>query len=231
MVFRMTVSDCDVLRTIMECRLVTIPQLAVLLSRNAKGLQKRLNQLIAEGLLMEMARGPGQRRGRPERVVSATARGVDVLRERGLIDPQVPTEVVLGERLPPQAHQLLLNWIRAHLHHVATVLPQLNIQFLAQNSPFLPQGSSNLSIVTGPAPGEVTRQRSTRLEPDAALSICDTTQDKTVLFFLEVDRDTETLASPKRKPSDIRQKILNYGIYFDTYAYKKYGCNQPGAHG
>jgi hypothetical protein len=65
-------------------------------------------------------------------------------------------------------------------------------------------------------------QRGLRIEPDAAFSICDTTQDKTVLFFLEVDRGTEITASPKRTSGDIRQKILRYGTCFDTCAYKKY---------
>jgi len=42
------------------------------------------------------------------------------------------------------------------------------------------------------------------------------------LFFLEVDLGTETLASPKRELTDIRQKILNYGTCFDTQVYKRY---------
>ena len=49
-------------------------------------------------------------------------------------------------------------------------------------------------------------------EPDAAFSIYDSNQNKTLLFFLEVDLNTETLAGPKRILTDIRQKIINYGI-------------------
>jgi hypothetical protein len=37
-----------------------------------------------------------------------------------------------------------------------------------------------------------------------------------------VDLGTETLASPKRGLTDIRQKILNYGACFDTLIYKRY---------
>jgi len=75
-----------------ECRLVTIPQLAALLSRNGKGLNKRISQLVAQGLLADAPRGPGQRRGRPERVILPTLRGIEVLQERKLIDPQMPNK-------------------------------------------------------------------------------------------------------------------------------------------
>jgi len=98
----------------------------------------------------------------------------------------------------------------------------LTVRFLAHNSPFLPPGFSNVSVITEPARGGVGPQTIISLKPDAAFSICDATQDKTVLFFLEVDRGTEILASPKRTPTDIRQKILNYGVCFNTCAYKKY---------
>jgi len=201
---------------------VTTPQLAALLSRNGKSLHQRINQLVAEGLLADTARGPGQRRGRPERVVSLGERGVAILQERKLIDPQTPPEVIIGDGVPSQAHQLLLNWVRAHLHHIETVIPGLKARFLAHNSPFLPAGFSNLSVITDPVSGRVEPQSIISLKPDAAFSISGPAQDKTVLFFLEVDLGTETLASPKREPTDVRQKILNYGACFDTLAYKKY---------
>lgn len=222
MAFKLTRADGEILWIVAERRLMTTPQLAALLSRNGKSLKKRISELVTQGLLADAPRGPGQRRGRPERLVSLAQRGVGVLQERELIDPQVPTKEVLGERLPPQSHQLLLNWVRVHLHHVGTVVPELTVRFLAHNAPFLPPGFSNLSILTGAVSNQARPQRSPRIEPDAAFSISDTTQDRTVLFFLEVDRGTETAASPRRKPTDIRQKILNYGICFDTCAYKKY---------
>jgi len=222
MAFKLTRTDGEILRTIAEYRIMTTPQLAALLSRNRKSLKKRISELVTQGLLVDAPRGPGQRRGRPERVVSLAQRGVEVLQERELIDPHVPVEAMLGERLPPQYHQLLLNSVRVHLHHVGTVVPQLTVRFLAHNSPFLPPGYSNLSFLTGAVSDQARTQRGSRVEPDAAFSISDATEDKTVLFFLEVDRGTETTASPRRKHSDIRQKILNYGICFDTCAYKKY---------
>jgi hypothetical protein len=221
MTFRMIASDCEILRMVVECRLVTTPQLAALLSKGGKSLNRRISRLVDQGWLADAARGPGQRRGRPERVVSATLRGVQVLQERNSIQADTPPDAILGTGVPPQAHQLLLNWVRAHLHRVQEVVPQLKVQFLAHNSPFLPSGFSSISI-SGATSDASASQKTICLKPDGAFSICDATQGKTVLFFLEVDRGTEILASPQRDPTDIRQKILNYGMCFDRQAYKKY---------
>jgi len=86
--FRMIAGDCEILRMATECRIVTAPQLVALLSRGGKSLNRRISRLVDQGLLADAARGPGQRRGRPERVVSPAARGVEVLQEQGLIDPK-----------------------------------------------------------------------------------------------------------------------------------------------
>ena len=65
MTFRLAQTDHEILRAIAECRIVTAPQLAALLARSAKGVRDRTTKLIAEGLLAEVTRGRGQRRGRP----------------------------------------------------------------------------------------------------------------------------------------------------------------------
>jgi hypothetical protein len=53
-------------------------------------------------------------------------------------------------------------------------------------------------------------------------TIADSVAGKTCLFFLEVDRGTETIASPKRDMTDVRQKIVNYQWYFHSGGYKRY---------
>ncbi|MCY2953519.1 MAG: hypothetical protein NTU53_16300 [Planctomycetota bacterium] len=68
--------------------------------------------------------------------------------------------------------------------------------------------------------------------PDGVLSITHAAQQKAVLFFLEVDRGSQTLASPGRGCADIRQKILNYQGYFRSPRYKRYqqvwNCHSRG---
>jgi hypothetical protein len=215
MAFRLTTTDYKMLQIIAEYRIMTSPQLAALLSRSKKGVRDRIGKLIAEGLLEEANRGRGQHRGRPERVVFLSKSAVTILREQGFIESQVPTSYLIGKKFRCQSHQLLLNWVRIHLNHIGTVAPGLKIRFLAHNSPFIPKEFSSVPVQG--KTGELIR-----FEPDATFSLYDSNQGKTLLFFLEVDLSTETLASPKRILTDVRQKILNYGICFDTQVYKRY---------
>ena len=45
---------------------------------------------------------------------------------------------------------------------------------------------------------------------------------KTLLFFLEADMSTETLASADKDSKDVRQKIINYQTLFRSGHYKRY---------
>lgn len=83
MVIRLGSTDHEILRAVAECRIVTAPQLAALLARSAKGVRDRTTKLIAEGLLADVTRGRGQRRGRPERIVSLCESAVTKLKEWG----------------------------------------------------------------------------------------------------------------------------------------------------
>ncbi len=215
MAFRLTPSDYEMLQIVAEYRIMTSPQLAALLSRSKKGVRDRIGKLIAEGVLEETKRGRGQHRGRPERVVFLSKSAVTILKERGIIESQVPTGHLIGDKTRCQNHQLLLNWVRIHLYRVQTVLPGLKIRFLPHNSPFSPKELLSVSVQS--KTGELIR-----FEPDATFSIYDSNLERTLLFFLEVDLGTEILASPKRILTDIRQKILNYGICFDAQGYKRY---------
>jgi len=222
MPFRLAPTDLEILRAIAECRMMTAPQLAAFLNRSKKGIRDRIGRLISEGLLEEATRGRGQRRGRPERILFLSEPAIVILKERGIVDPEVRNDDIVGKHISCQSHQLLLNWARIHLIQVERVLPRLRVNFLAYNSPFLPPEFSDPSIIMDPVPGQAKPQRMLSFRPDATFSIIDKDQDKAVLFFLEVDMGTETLASPRRGPADIRQKILNYGACFDTLAYKRY---------
>lgn len=222
MTFRLAQTDYEILRAIAECRITTAPQLAALLSRSVKGVRNRTGRLIAEGLLEEVVPGRGRRRGRPERVVSLCESGVTILKERGLIDSKTPADSIMGGPLNCRNHQLLLNWVRVHLAQVEKVLARLEVRFLAHNSPFLPAEFSSMSVIADPEPGQAKPQGITSFKPDATISLYDRDLSRALLFFLEVDLGTETLASPQRDLTDIRQKILNYGACFDTLVYKRY---------
>lgn len=68
--------------------------------------------------------------------------------------------------------------------------------------------------------------------PDGVFCLGHAGLSKTLLFFLEVDMGTETLASPLRLAQDVRQKVVNYQAYFKFRRYRRYeqvwGCALRG---
>ena len=60
------------------------------------------------------------------------------------------------------------------------------------------------------------------MRPDGTFAIRHEGLGKTLLFFLEVDMGTETLASAKRPPGDVQQKMLSYRAYWQSEQYKRY---------
>ena len=145
-----------------------------------------------------------------------------VTKDKGIIDRGIPYEKVGGAHIGCIDHQLLLNWFRVHLNQIEKVLPRLTIKFLAYNSPFLPRGPAGRIFTTDYSPVPGSGVQGVRFTPDAVFSTTDSIAEKMCLFFLEVDCGTETLSSPQRDMTDIRQKILNYQWYFLNLQYKRY---------
>ena len=222
MAFRLKAGDYKTLEAIAECRIVTITQIAALLNKKKQSIWRRLNELERQGLVIINQREFGHGRGRPEKVLSLSEHGVDILKERQLISTDISDEAVTADKIYCPDHQLLINWFRIHLYHLERVLPKLSIRFWADNSPFLPRNEAGLPIIANFATVEGSPDEVNRFTPDAVFSITDTTREITLLFFLEVDCGTETIGSPKRAKTDVRQKILNYQSYFRSQRYKRY---------
>jgi hypothetical protein len=152
-----------------------------------------------------------------------TERGVDSLRDKGLIDRTVPYDKVVADGIFCADHQLLLNWFRIHLAQIERVLPRLSVKFLACNSPYSLQGPDGPVSISdcSPVPGRAIQE--VKFTPDAVFATCDSIESKMCLLFsLEIDCGTETMASPKRDMTDVRQKIINYQSYFRSSRYKRY---------
>lgn len=220
--FRLQKGDYKIVECLAEYRILTMTQLAVLLQKNKPVIRKRFRDLKKEGLIRVTNNEFGRNFGRPEELLGLSEEGVDVLRENNLIGKDVPYESIGPVSTRLIDHQLLMNWFRIHLNQVEMMLPRLSIRLLAHNSPFVPREPDGRVITTDCSPIGRRTVRQVRFTPDAAIAATDTVQAKTVLYFLEVDCGTETLASPQREMSDIRQKILNYQWYFDTLKYKRY---------
>jgi len=222
MSFRLRTSDCNILECLAEYRVLTVSQVAAIFHKSRQVARRRLHDLEEGGLVEVVGSEFGRGRGRPENSLGLAERGVDVLKERGLLGQDVPYEKVLGDSLFAADHQLLLNWFRIHLKEVERVLPRVSIKVLAQNSPFLPKGQGGRILITDCSPVPGSGMKGVMFWPDAVFAIADSMAGKTCLFFLEVDRGTETVASPKRDMTDVRQKIVNYQWYFQSGGYKRY---------
>jgi hypothetical protein len=68
------------------------------------------------------------------------------------------------------------------------------------------------------------REKSIEFIPDGVFSITNNEGEtkKTLLFFLEIDMGTETIASMDRNFKDVRQKIINYQALYHSGRYKRY---------
>ena len=222
MAFKMNHNDSKALMALAEYRVLTPTQITTFYQKSRQVVWRRLRILEKEGLIQTIRHEFGRGRGRPESLLGLTEHGIDILIEKRLIDKDIPYENILVDGSFYIDHQLLLNWFRIHLNQVEKVLPWVSIKFLAHNSPFLPRSHNGHTFITDYSPVPDSGTQGIKFTPDAAFGITDLVANKTCLFFLEVDRGTETLASPKRDMSDIRQKIINYQWYVHKKSYKRY---------
>jgi len=222
MSFRLRETDCKALECLAEYRILTVPQFAAIFQKNKQAVRRRFGDFEKEGLIEVTRRECGRARGRPENLFGLTECAVDILKDKGIIGWRVSYEKVAGANIGCIDHQLLLNWFRVHLNQIEKVLPRLTVKFLAYNSPLLPRGPCGHIFITDYSQAPGSGVQGVKFTPDAVFGTKDSITEKTCLFFLEVDCGTETIASPKRDMTDIRQKIVNYGAYFDSSRHKRH---------
>jgi DNA-binding PadR family transcriptional regulator len=222
MSFRLKTADCNILECLAEYRVLTVSQVAAFFRKSKQAIRRRLHDLEERGLVEVVGSELGRGRGRPENSLGLTERGIHVLKERGLLAQDIPYDKVFGDGLFAKDHQLLLNWFRIHLKQTERVLPSVSIKVFAQNSPSIPRGQDGRILITDCSPVPGSGMKGISFWPDVVFTVADSVAGKTCLFFLEVDRGTETIASPKRDMTDVRQKIVNYQWYFHSGGYKRY---------
>jgi hypothetical protein len=179
--------------------------------------------LEQERLVQSECRGHGRHRGRPEKVFALAQAGLDALRKERVLAEAVEFDQASGATIACPDHQLLLNWFRVHLDRLPSAMPRLSVRSVASNSPFLVRQTKEEPTESPEDIAVALRQQKGRgLVPDAAFAITDAEEKKSLLFFLEVDMGTETVASPTRQSGDLRDKIGKYQQYFRNNAYKAY---------
>ncbi len=187
MSFKLNKSDYKSLECIAEYRMLTVTQTAAIFHKSRQVVRRRLNNLEQAGLIEIAGREFGRGRGRPENSLGLTGRGADILRDKGLLNKEIPYEKVCADCFFAPDHQLLLNWFRIHLSEVEKVVSKVNVKFFAHNSPFLPKNPNNRILTTNYSLVPGSGIQGVKFTPDAAFSIGDSVRNKTCLFFLEVD--------------------------------------------
>jgi len=220
--FRVKKKDFIVLITLIEYRLLNISQITSLHFSCKKVARRRLTQMTKEGLIEIVQRGFGRSRGRPENVYSISLKGIELLQKEDLLCNYAPGDKLDSKNIICIDHQLLVNWFRIHLVQIEKLLPNIEARFLSPNSPFQISNYNEMPLIHDKILIEGSNNKFIGFTPDGVFSINDKIQKKSLLFFLEVDMGTESLASPKRNNQDIRQKIINYQIYFRSNKYKRY---------
>ncbi|MCY2952642.1 MAG: replication-relaxation family protein [Planctomycetota bacterium] len=172
--------DLDVLRTIAALCVVTVHQLALLSGRKQDTLRHQVGLLEKRQLVQVGTMAVGGGRGRPEKILSLTSLGLKLLCDAGFDLSEKAKEPVVMLNPKLVRHQLLIGTFRAHLSLMTRTWPEFRVKFL------LPSDSG--------LAGRDDNERAS-LVPDAILGLSHTGLGGTLLFFLEADRGTETLAS------------------------------------
>ena len=222
MAFKLNKNDHQLLASIAEHRVLTVSQITAIQRKSKQVVRRRLNMMEKSGFILSGTVGFGQSRGRPEKTIFLTENGAALLRSNYEALRDVPLNKMSAEKIRCLEHQLLTNWFCIHLDQIEHTTPQLSVKFLSPTSPFLKRDHSNLPFISEQLPTEDQSKNPAGFTPDGVFTITHKKRKMTLLFFLEVDMGTESIASPKRTPGDIRQKIINYQQYFRSDRYKRY---------
>jgi hypothetical protein len=223
MAFRPNKNDLRLLASIAEHKALTVKQLSALSQRSCQVIRRRVRILVNQDLITAKMQGYGHGRGRPADTVFLTEKGTTLLQEERILPSQVAsmTDKTVNPFLVD--HQLLVNWFRIHLLQIERTVPQLSVQHLSPSSYATTNRNVHPSLSEHIPAGNLLG-KPFEFVPDGVFSITSEEPDKarTLLFFLEVDMGTETLASMDRNLGDLRQKILNYQALFRSGRYKRY---------
>ena len=219
---KITKKSYDILTRLAECQILTISQLSALNQRSRQVVRRNIRTLEGKGFIASGEKGYGQGKGRREKIICLTTKGVKFLRNKGILSDKAtlmtkkPADSILAN------HHLLVNWFHIHLVHMERVISGLSANFLSSNSGALKE--KNRPSLKERVQMDSVLEGFIEFIPDGAFSLTYQNADtnKTHLFFIEVDMETEALASRKRNPKDLRQKVVNYQALFHSKRYKRY---------
>ena len=223
MTSKVTKNDRDLLTSIAEHKVLTVSQLSALSQRSSQVIRRRIRALEMEGLTITKMHGFGRDRGRPVDLILLTEKAAALLVDEGIPSGHTVCNADKAEEPHSIDHLLLVNWFRIHLLQIERTIPPLSIQFLSPTSPAPAENTDDSPPISESTPTNNRLKKFDQFIPDGVFSITNREiEGKTLLFFLEVDMGTETIASMDRASKDIRRKILNYQELFRSGGYKRY---------
>lgn len=210
--------DWELLRFIDNFKILTVSQLSALSQRSHQVIRRRLRTLGEQGFILTQHRTYGNRRGRPEDIILLSDMGYAARHKqasqnvKSRRNEKRDTPVLVD-------HELLVNWFIIHLIQIESQIPQLSAQYITLHFSTTENGfpTEHMTRIQLREDGDIVE-----FIPDGIIAVSDSVSKKTLLFFLEVDMGTETLASPARGLKDVRQKIVNYQNLFRSGRYKRY---------
>lgn len=209
------------IRTVAECRVLTTGQLAALEFGSEQAARRAVRAMVSQELLHLGYDRLGRQRGRPEQLLSLKPAAVQALKDAGILTKDAdPEDAQAGPLKELLDHQLVLNWVHVAVQQLLKARPDIGAVFVSSTSPFraqVPGALASLNLTLPCTAGEVG---ASTVYPDAVMVLTHRPTQRNILFFVEVDMSTESIASPSGKPNDIRQKLINYRIVLGRKLYK-----------
>lgn len=215
-----TQRDLELLATLAEHRVVTARMVATVLNRNVRALRRRVVSLMHLGFIVAERRYQSAARGRPERFLTLTAEGAELLKARALLDPRTENQRAMRPADAHLKHQAMMSEFRTQLAQIPRIQPEVSLRFLSSTSPFLPMWGNGRPIVYDRFRGRDGYEFS--VVPDGVLGLSHEVLRKTLLLFVEVDTGSEPIESPRGHRGSLWHKVTTYQAYYACDAYKRY---------
>lgn len=217
--FNITIKEQELLIIIAEYQILLTEQISLITNLGRREVQRKINNLNKKDLINFVSRKPKGTKGRNENIISINEKGFEYLQNEKIIYTKISIEKFTLNRYSNIEHQLLLNWFRIHLNYMPKKNEDLYTDFIPSASPFLQLKSNGLTEISE---SFSFNKVDVNFIPDGVFYFQSKLQNKSLLFFLEVDMGTESLVSHSSKSNNIASKIQNYRAFFQTENYKKY---------
>ncbi|MBK8943689.1 MAG: replication-relaxation family protein [Ignavibacteriae bacterium] len=214
-----TKKDFFLLKQICEYNILNVDQLALINNSGRRIIQKKIAKFSKHYLVNLKQRYSSENHGRPENIISISEKGVKLLQNENLIDSKIPVERFITDKIYNIEHELLINWFRILLKKIESKCSNIKTEFISSTTPFIPLNKNGQPLITENLSLE---NSSVTLIPDGVFYIKSEKQNKSLLFFLEVDMGTESLQNQGFKSNSIATKIQNYQAHFQSKKYLRY---------